>query len=85
LKEHEMSDTQTSGGFTGDPVAALAVTGSSGCCGNPTPAATSVAPGPAAATADPCCGTQAEAQAADSCCGAGAKADAVASGTGCCG
>ena len=29
-----MSDQQTKGGFTGDPAAALTVTGSSGCCGN---------------------------------------------------
>jgi hypothetical protein len=43
---------KTPGGFTGDPAAALAVTSTSGCCGN-TAAAT--AP-PVAASVDPCCG-----------------------------
>ena len=80
-----MSDIQTQGGFTGDPAAALAVTGSSGCCGNPPPVTNIVLPDPADVTAAPCCGTQAEAQVAGSCCGTAAKADAVASGAGCCG
>lgn len=74
-----MSDTETRGGFTGDPAAALSVAGSSGCCGNP-PSTTTIALPDAG---NPCCGTAAEAS--GSCCGATAKADAVASGAGCCG
>jgi len=80
-----MSDIQIQGGFVGDPAAALTVTGSGGCCGNPPQAADIVLPDPADTTAAPCCGTQAEAQAAAGCCGTTAKADAVASGAGCCG
>jgi hypothetical protein len=30
-----MSETQTRGGFIGDPAAALNPTGGSGCCGSP--------------------------------------------------
>lgn len=77
-----MSDnTSTTGGFAGDPAAALTVAGTSGCCGNP-PRATVTLP---ETTAGPCCGTTAEAQQAGACCGATAKAEAVASGAGCCG
>ncbi|MEU7874631.1 hypothetical protein [Dactylosporangium sp. NPDC049140] len=71
------------GGFDGDPVAALSVAGTGGCCGNP-PAATLALPEPAAASS-PCCGTPAEASTEGSCCGSAAKADAVAAGQGCCG
>jgi len=78
-----MSDTQTRGGFTGDPATALTVTGTSGCCGNPPQAAVDL-PEPAVA-ASPCCGTRAEAAAEGSCCGSTAKTDAVAAGQGCCG
>jgi hypothetical protein len=78
-----MSDTQTSGGFTGDPSAALAVAGTGGCCGNP-PQATLTLPETTGA-AGPCCGTATEAAAEGSCCGSTAKADVVASGEGCCG
>lgn len=80
-----MSDTQTQGGFTGDPAAALTVSGTGGCCGNP-PQATQTLPEPAesTATASPCCGTTAEATAEGACCGTAAKTDAVASGAGCC-
>ena len=79
-----MSDTETRGGFTGDPSAALTVTGTSGCCGSPAQA-TLALPEPAAAAGGPCCGTQAEAAAEGSCCGGAAKSDAVAAGQGCCG
>jgi hypothetical protein len=82
-----MTDTQTRGGFAGDPAAALTVAGTGGCCGNP-PQATLTLPDPAEATAaagSPCCGTTAEATGAGACCGASAKAEAVASGAGCCG
>jgi hypothetical protein len=78
-----MSDTETRGGFTGDPAAALAVAGTSGCCGNP-PQTTLALPEPAAA-AGPCCGTHAEAAADGSCCGSAARSDAVTAGQGCCG
>jgi hypothetical protein len=84
-----MNDVQTQGGFAGDPAAALDVSGTTGCCGNP-PSATLARPGPAQpisadSAASPCCGTAAEATAAGACCGTTAKAGAVASGTGCCG
>lgn len=80
-----MSDTTTPGGFTGDPAAALTVTGTAGCCGNP-PRTTELAlPRPAGADASPCCGTAAEARAAGGCCGAQARTEAVAAGTVCCG
>ena len=79
-----MSDTETRGGFTGDPAAALIVTGTSGCCGNP-PQATLDLPEPATTVGGPCCGTQAEATAEGSCCGSAAKTDAVAASQGCCG
>lgn len=79
-----MSDTQTRGGFVGDPATALTVTGASGCCGSPAQAALTL-PEPAATAASPCCGTKAEAAAEGSCCGSAAKTDAVAAGQGCCG
>jgi hypothetical protein len=79
-----MSDTQTRGGFVGDPATALAVTGASGCCGNAARPALAL-PELATAAASPCCGTQAEATAEASCCGSAAKTDAVAAGQGCCG
>jgi hypothetical protein len=82
-----MTDTQTQGGFIGDPAAALTVAGTGGCCGNP-PQATLTLPDPdqaSAAAEAPCCGTAAEATESGSCCGTSAKAEAVASGTGCCG
>lgn len=79
-------NTRTTGGFLGDPAAALTVTGSGSCCGSPAQAVGSILP-PAGetATAGPCCGTQEAAQAAGSCCGTQARADAVAAGQGCCG
>ncbi|MEH1129277.1 hypothetical protein [Micromonospora sp. CPCC 206061] len=84
-----MNDTQTPGrtpgAFVGDPAAALALTGSGGCCGNPPQTTTITLPDPVSAEASPCCGTQAEAQASGGCCGTVAKAEAVASGAGCCG
>jgi hypothetical protein len=84
-----MTDIQTQGGFAGDPAAALDVSGTSGCCGNP-PAASLALPDPAQpvaadASTSPCCGTTTEATAAGACCGTSAKAEAVASGAGCCG
>ena len=78
-----MSDTQTQGGFSGDPAAALTVAGTGGCCGN-LPQATLTLPETTEA-AGPCCGTATDAVAEGSCCGSSAKADAVASGQGCCG
>jgi hypothetical protein len=79
-------NTQTAGGFTGDPAAALAVTGSGACCGSPAQAVGSILP-PAggAATAGPCCGSQQAADVAGSCCDPQAKGDAVSAGQGCCG
>lgn len=85
MSDPATSGTKTQGGFAGDPAAALSVTGSGGCCGNPHQAGTSTLPDPAGSTAGPCCGTAAEAQSAGSCCGTQAKSDAVASGAGCCG
>lgn len=79
-----MSDTQTQGGFAGNPADALTVTGTGGCCGNPAQVTLSL-PEPAETAAAPCCGTAPEAAAEGSCCGGAAKADAVASGQGCCG
>lgn len=82
-----MTDTQTQGGFAGDPAAALDVSGTSGCCGNPAQS-TLTLPDPAqsgAAVGSPCCGTTAEATETGACCGTSAKAEAVASGAGCCG
>jgi hypothetical protein len=76
-----MADTQTRGGFSGDPAEALTVGGTSGCCGNP-PQATLHLPGPAVAA---CCGSAAEAAAENSCCGSTAKAAAVQAQQGCCG
>jgi hypothetical protein len=76
-----MADTQTPGGFSGDPAEALTVAGTDGCCGN-APVASLNLPGPAAG---PCCGTAGDATAEGSCCGSTAKADAVAAGRGCCG
>ncbi|MEV4483138.1 hypothetical protein [Micromonospora coxensis] len=79
-------NTQTTGGFAGDPAAALRVTGSGACCGSPAQAVGAILP-PAgeAASTGPCCGTREAAEAAGSCCGTQAKADAVAAGQGCCG
>lgn len=75
-----MNDTTTStGGFAGDPAAALPVTGTTGCCGS---ADTADAPAPTVPV--PCCGTTAEAAAEGSCCGNEAKTEAVAAGQGCC-
>jgi hypothetical protein len=79
-----MADTQTRGGFPGDPAEALSATGTEGCCGNP-PQVTLALPEPAGAATTPCCGTATAATAEGSCCGSAAKADAVASGQGCCG
>ncbi len=79
-----MPSTPAPGGFTDDPAAALAVGGSGGCCGSPPPGTVAL-PGPADATASPCCGTPTGARDAGSCCGTTARADAVASGAGCCG
>jgi hypothetical protein len=73
---------ETRGGFTGDPAAALNVTGTDGCCGNPPTATLDL---PEVATEGTCCGTAAEAAASGGCCGSTAKAEAVASGAGCCG
>ncbi|GIE94299.1 hypothetical protein [Paractinoplanes rishiriensis] len=78
-----MSDIPAQGGFTGDPAAALTVSGTGGCCGTP-PQTTLTLPEPAAA-GGPCCGTPAEATAEQACCSSAAKAGAVASGQGCCG
>ncbi|MEU8265115.1 hypothetical protein AB0C02_31465 [Micromonospora sp. NPDC048999] len=76
--------TPTTGGFTGEPTAALQVTGSGACCGSPAQAVGGILP-PAGvgetASGDPCCGAR---QAADSCCGTQANADAIATGQGCC-
>jgi len=82
-----MTETQTQGGFAGNPATALDVAGASGCCGNPAQA-TLTLPDPArsaAAAGSPCCGSTAEATEAGACCGTSAKAEAVASGAGCCG
>jgi hypothetical protein len=79
-----MNDTQTHGGFSGDPAQALTVTGAGGCCGNPPQAALTL-PGTREASGGPCCGTATAAVAEGSCCGSAAKADAVATGQGCCG
>jgi hypothetical protein len=76
-----MADTQTRGGFSGDPGEALTVAGTSGCCGN-APQATLLLPDPAVA---PCCGSAAAAAAENSCCGSAAKAGAVEAQQGCCG
>jgi hypothetical protein len=81
-----MSDTTTtSGGFTGDPAAALSVAGTSGCCGNPPQTTLTLPDAETAAAGAPCCGTAAEAQQESSCCGTAAKQQAVATGQGCCG
>jgi hypothetical protein len=77
--------TQVVGGLVDDPAAALAVTGSGGCCGNPAQNTAAALPDAADPVASPCCGTAADAQAAGSCCGTTAKAEAVAAGAGCCG
>ena len=69
------------GGFTGDPAAALQVSGTSGCCGSPARADLAL-PEP---SSGPCCGTQAEADSEGSCCGSTAKTGAVAADQGCCG
>ncbi|MEV4199653.1 hypothetical protein [Micromonospora globbae] len=83
------ANTPTTGGFAGDPVAALQVTGSGACCGSPAQGVGGILP-PAGDTAGsaagggPCCGTQEAAQAAGSCCGTQAKAEAIATGQRCC-
>jgi hypothetical protein len=69
----------TVGGFTGNPAAALQVTGSGACCGSPARTVGAALP-PAG---DPCCGNQQAAPEADSCCGAPVGSD-VAAGAGCC-
>jgi hypothetical protein len=80
-----MSFTETSrGGFAGDPADALAVTGTSGCCGT-SAQSTLALPDPAQSGPVTCCGTPAEAAADLSCCGTAAKAEAVATGQECCG
>jgi hypothetical protein len=79
----EMSDTQTAGGFAGDPSEALTAVRAGGCCGN-RPENTLVPSEPAEAAA-PCCGTATDAAAEGACCGGTAKAEAVASGQDCCG
>jgi hypothetical protein len=73
-------NTPAVGGFTGNPAAALQVTGSGACCGSPAQAVGAILP-PAG---DPCCGSQQAAAEVDSCCGTQAKAEAVAAGPGCC-
>lgn len=83
MNEATTTTAPATGGFAGDPAAALSVAGTSGCCGIP-PTATLNLPEPATAAA-PCCGTTAEATASGACCGSTAKAEAVASGAGCCG
>ncbi|MFI7284338.1 hypothetical protein ACIBOV_29165 [Micromonospora chersina] len=78
-------NTSAVGGFTGDPSAALQVTGSGACCGSPAQAVGGILPpAGAAAGGETCCGSRQAAQAADSCCGTQAKAEAVATGQGCC-
>jgi hypothetical protein len=80
-----MSYTETSrGGFADDPAEALAVAGTSGCCGNPAQSTLSL-PDPADNGPATCCGTATEAAADKSCCGTAAKAQAVATGQDCCG
>ena len=80
-----MSDNQHSrGGFAGDPTAALAVAGSTGCCGNPAQTSNITLPDPADATAAPCCGTAAQAEAAGTCCAPAAKAESISAAQGCC-
>ncbi|PZG23869.1 hypothetical protein C1I95_02285 [Micromonospora craterilacus] len=73
------------GGFTGDPAAALRITGSGACCGSPAQDVGGILPPAGEVTsADPCCGTRPAAQAVDSCCGAQARTEAIAAGQGCC-
>ncbi len=55
----------------------------SACCGTPASATVAVVDRPA--TANPCCGTTAEADASGDCCGSDAKQEAITSGAGCCG
>ncbi|WP_200207780.1 hypothetical protein [Micromonospora coerulea] len=86
MSENTQTAPATTGGFAGDPAAALAVTGSGSCCGSPAQAVGSILP-PAgeALTAGPCCGTAQAAEAAGSCCGTEPKTEAVNAGQGCCG
>jgi hypothetical protein len=70
----------TVGGFTGNPAAALQVTGSGACCGSPGQTAGAMLPPPG----DPCCGNQQAAAEADSCCGTPVEPDVAAAGAGCC-
>lgn len=79
-----MTENENTGGFAGDPAAALTVAGSAGCCGNPAQA-TMTLPDPANPTGGTCCGTPAAAVATNSGGAPEAKAEAVATGTGCCG
>lgn len=77
--------TPTVGGFTGDPAAALHVTGSGACCGSSAQGVGAILPPDSGtATSDPCCGTRQAAQEADSCCGTQPKTEAIATGQGCC-
>jgi hypothetical protein len=76
-----MTETQTRGGFSGDPAEALTVAGTSGCCGSAPQATLNLPDSPAA----PCCGTAADAAAESSCCGSTAKTQAVEAQQGCCG
>lgn len=79
-------DTTPTGGFAGDPAAALRVTGSGACCGSPAQAVCGILPPVGEAdAAGPCCGTRQATQAATSCCGTQTRTDAVATGQGCCG
>ncbi|MCM0674834.1 hypothetical protein NCC78_09040 [Micromonospora phytophila] len=86
MSENTQTTLSTTGGFAGDPAAALAVTDSGSCCGSPAqPVGSILPPAGQAATAGPCCGTRQAAEAVGSCCGAEAKAEAVNAGQGCCG
>ncbi|MFC6023667.1 hypothetical protein ACFP2T_46880 [Plantactinospora solaniradicis] len=80
-----MTGNESRGGFAGDPIAALTVAGSAGCCGNPAQTTNIALPDPADSTGRTCCGTPAEPAEANSCCAPAAGAEAVGSGTGCCG
>ncbi|MEV4760763.1 hypothetical protein AB0J86_37455 [Micromonospora sp. NPDC049559] len=88
-----MADDQTVGGFTGDPLAALTVAGSAGCCGNPARDTNITLPEPTG-TVGSCCGTPAAAGSTASsrgtptqggtCCGTPASADPDTAAQGCC-
>jgi len=53
-----MTGNENTGGFAGDPAAALTVAGSTGCCGNPAQATNITLPDPANPTSGTCCGTR---------------------------